>query len=179
MILSDSQIIKEIDAGNIIINPFDRKHLGSNSYDVHLADTLLVYQGGKILDPHKENPVEPIYLEPGGLVLAPGELYLGSTRETTYTKKHAPMLEGRSSIGRLGINIHATAGVGDVGFCGYWTLEITVVRPVKVYPGMKIGQVLFYNVQGEVLRPYDTKPGAKYNLQGSLPQPSKYHLDVK
>jgi dCTP deaminase len=91
------------------------------------------------------------------------------TEEYTETHKHVPFLEGKSSIGRLGIDIHATAGKGDVGFCNTWTLEISVKQPVRVYAGMPIGQLIYFEVAGEILTPYNTKKNAKYNGQTSLP----------
>ena len=93
----------------------------------------------------------------------PHEFYLGVTAEYTETHAHVPFLEGKSSTGRLGIDIHATAGKGDVGFCGYWTLEISVKQPVRVYKGMPIGQLIYFVVEGEVEVLYNTKGNAKYN----------------
>jgi dCTP deaminase len=84
------------------------------------------------------------------MVLKPGELYLAQTMEHTVTKNLVPVISGRSSIGRLGINVHATAGFGDVGFSGYWTLELFVVRPVIVYAGMQIAQIYYHTIQGQV-----------------------------
>jgi dCTP deaminase len=99
-------------------------------------------------------------------------LYLGVTQEYTETHQHVPFLEGKSSVGRLGIDIHATAGKGDVGFCNHWTLEISVVHPVRVYAGMPIGQLIFFGVEGEVLNPYNRKPSAKYNGRDPRPMES-------
>lgn len=110
----------------------------------------------------------------GGCKLVPGVLYLASTVEYTETHTTVPHLDGKSSIGRLGIFIHATAGRGDVGFKGHWTLELSVVQPVRVYAGMPIGQLTYHLVHGEVERAYQTKPGASY-LDGRdpMPQPSR------
>ncbi len=171
MILSDSEILKAIEKGEIVIEPFDRESLGSNSYDVHLSKHLAVYIDDE-LDARKHNKIKHFEIPEEGYVLQPGELYLGSTLEYTETHKHLPILDGKSSIGRLGIDIHATAGIGDVGFCGHWTLEISVQKPVRVYAGMPIGQIIFYDVKGEVLRPYDKKGSAKYNKQDILPKES-------
>jgi dCTP deaminase len=95
--------------------------------------------------------------------------YLGVTLEYTETHAHVPFLEGKSSTGRLGIDIHATAGKGDVGFCGNWTLEISVKQPVKIYKGMPIGQVIYFPVEGEIITPYNKKGNAKYNAQPDRP----------
>ena len=171
MILSDSEILKAIEKGEIKIDPFKRGALGSNSYDVHLSKHLAAYLDEE-LDAKKHNKIKHFEIPEEGFVLMPDELYLGSTIEKTETYKHLPILDGKSSIGRLGIDIHATAGIGDVGFCGHWTLEISVKKPVRVYAGMPIGQIIFYEVNGEVLRPYNKKTDAKYSNQDKLPKES-------
>ena len=102
----------------------------------------------------------------------PSKLYLGVTEEYTETHAHVPFLEGKSSIGRLGIDIHATAGKGDVGFCNYWTLEISVRQPVKIYAGMPIGQLIYFVVDGEVEVLYNKKKNAKYNRLSKRPMES-------
>jgi len=84
------------------------------------------------------------------------------TEEYTETHNAVPFLEGKSSVGRLGIDIHATAGKGDVGFCNSWTLEISCVQPVRVYAGMPIGQLIYFHVDGEIDQFYHSKKGAKY-----------------
>lgn len=171
MILSDTQIEKEIAQGNIIIEPFKPKCLGSNSYDVHLGKTLGVYDDA-ILDSKKDNSVHYFEIPEEGYVLKPNVLYLGITEEYTETHKHVPFLEGKSSAGRLGIDIHATAGKGDVGFCNYWTLEISAQMPVRVYAGMPIGQLIYFEVSGEVRTSYATKASAKYNQKDVKPMGS-------
>lgn len=161
MILSDQAILAEIEAGSIVIDPFRRTALGSNSYDVHLSKFLAIYQD-EVLDARRHNPIDEVIIPEAGLVLYPGKVYLGVTQEYTETHRHVPFLEGKSSTGRLGIDIHATAGKGDVGFCNTWTLEISVAQPVRVYAGMPIGQLIFFEVSGEILQRYADKPSAKY-----------------
>lgn len=161
MVLTDGQILKEIEKDSILIEPFRRDCLGSNSYDVHLGKYLAVYKD-RVLDAKKHNEIEEIVIPPEGVILVPNTLYLGVTEEYTETHNHVPFLEGKSSIGRLGIHIHATAGKGDVGFCNTWTLEITVAQPVKVYTGMPIGQLIYFAIDGEVISPYNKKESAKY-----------------
>jgi len=161
MILSDLAILEEIKQGSIVIEPFDRKLLGSNSYDVHLGKHLAVYED-KILDAKQHNKITHFEIPEDGYVIQPGTLYLGVTLEYTETHKHVPFLEGKSSTGRLGIDIHATAGKGDVGFCNTWTLEISCVHPVRIYAGMPIGQLIYFPVTGEVENSYSTKKNAKY-----------------
>jgi dCTP deaminase len=162
MILSDTQILKEMRKGTIVIKPFYRKYLGSNSYDVHLGDWLALYDD-EILDAKQHNPIHYFKIPRRGMILVPSKLYLGVTEEYTETHRHVPFLEGKSSIGRLGIDIHATAGKGDVGFCNTWTLEISVRQPVRIYSGMPIGQLIYFEVSGKIEVPYNKKKSAKYN----------------
>lgn len=168
MILSDKEILKHIETGSIHISSFNRKNLGSNSYDIHLGRHLAVYRDG-ILDAKRHNQVRHFEIPEDGIILYPDRFYLGVTEEYTETHAHVPFLEGKSSTGRLGISIHATAGKGDAGFCGYWTLEISVKIPVRVYAGMPIGQLIYFTVDGEIENPYDKKSSAKYSGQGSKP----------
>ena len=168
VILSDSAILECIDKGEIKISPFRRECLGSNSYEVHLGRAIAIYKDS-ILDAKKANSIEHFQIPSEGMVLYPGEFYLGVTEEYTETLKHVPFLEGKSSVGRLGIDIHATAGKGDVGFCNFWTLEISVKKPVRVYAGMPVGQLIYFNTQGEILTPYNVKTSAKYNEKTPRP----------
>lgn len=168
MILSDKEILAEIAAGTIIIEPFERECLGSNSYDVHLGNTLAVYVDD-VLDARKHNRIQYLGIPAEGYVLHPGRLYLGVTAEYTETHRHVPFLEGKSSVGRLGIDIHATAGKGDVGFCNTWTLEISVSQPVRIYAGMPIGQLIYFMVSGEVINSYHHKRNAKYTERTDKP----------
>ena len=168
MILSDSAILREIEQGNIVISPFNRKCLGTNSYDVHLSKHIAIYEDVE-LDARKHNKIGHVWIGEHGAVLSPGTLYLGSTVEYTETHGFVPFLEGKSSTGRLGINIHATAGKGDAGFCNHWTLEITVTQPVRVYAGMPIGQLIYFPVHGEILQPYNRKGSAKYTERNERP----------
>jgi len=161
MILSDQSILEEIEKGSILIEPFNRECLGSNSYDVHLGKHLAVYKDRE-LDVRTHNDIEHFIIPPDGFVLQPSNLYLGVTEEYTETHIHVPFLEGKSSVGRLGIDIHATAGKGDVGYCNTWTLEISCKHPVRIYAGMPIGQLIYFEVRGLVENPYSSKKSAKY-----------------
>jgi len=161
MILSDVKILEEIENGGILIEPFREDCLGTNSYDVHLGKYLATYKN-RVLDAKAQNPIDEIVIPHEGFVLEPGTLYLGVTEEYTETHNHVPFLEGKSSIGRLGIDIHATAGKGDVGFCNTWTLEISCIHPVRVYAGMPIGQLIYFSVEGEIKNYYNKKRNAKY-----------------
>ena len=171
MILSDRRIREEIARRNIVIRPYRPECLGSNSYDVHLGPYLATYTDGA-LDARRPSPIEEFRIPKQGFVLVPGQLYLGVTEEYTETHKCVPFLEGKSSVGRLGIDIHSTAGKGDVGFCNYWTLEMSVKLPVRIYAGMPIGQLIYFEVAGEVERPYDTKKTSKYRTVSPHPIPS-------
>ena len=162
MILTDLKIKEAIDKGEILIEPYRPECLGTHSYDVHLGKYLAIYED-EILDAKKHNTVNHFEIPDEGFILEPGELYLGVTEEYTETHQTVPFLEGKSSIGRLGIDIHATAGKGDVGFCNSWTLEISCVKPVRVYAGMPIGQLIYFKIEGDVQNYYNRKPGAKYN----------------
>lgn len=177
MILSDRMIKRARLNGQILIEPFDESCLGTNSYDVHLGPTLLTYHGE--LDCKVEPQTWEHTIPDTGMTLLPGELYLGSTVEYTETLCHVPFLDGKSSIGRMGITVHCTAGRGDVGFRGHWTLEIHVVRPVTVYAGMKIGQIYYFEC-GEVSRYYEDKIDAKYkDGRDPRPQPSRMWKNFK
>jgi dCTP deaminase len=150
---------------DIVIEPFLPKCVGPNSYDIHLAPEMKVYDVrpngilGKIpvlrsvfsqpLDSRKQNKTIDIKIPETGFVLKPGILYLASTVEYTETRNLVPKIDGRSSIGRLGILVHFTAGFGDVGFCGTWTLEVAVAQPVRVYPFQRIGQLYFEEISPE------------------------------
>ena len=168
MILSDKRILEEMEKGTIKITPFLREQLGSNSYDVHLGSTLAVYKDN-VLDAKKHNEIEFMEIPDEGFVLQPDKFYLGVTQEYTETHVHVPFLEGKSSTGRLGIDIHATAGKGDVGFCGNWTLEISCKQPVRVYKHMPIGQLIYFPVEGEIEVKYNQKKNAKYSGQPNKP----------
>ena len=168
MILTDKTILAEIEKGTIKIEPYRPDCLGTNSYDVHLGKYLATYKD-RVLDAKKHNEIDVFEIPDDGLVLDPGTLYLGVTEEYTETHAHVPFLEGKSSVGRLGIDIHATAGKGDVGYCNTWTLEISVSQPVRVYHGMPIGQLIYFTVDGGIQNMYNKKANAKYNERTTKP----------
>ena len=168
MILSDKKILEGINNGEIVIEPYRPDCLGTNSYDVHLGPTFAIYND-HVLDAKKHNKITHFDIPEEGFVLHPNTLYLGVTEEYTETHNSVPFLEGKSSVGRLGIDIHATAGKGDVGFCNTWTLEISCTHPVRVYAGMPIGQLIYFMVEGEIENYYNKKKGAKYNTRTVKP----------
>jgi dCTP deaminase len=176
MILSDRKIREALDDGRIVIRPYRADCLGTNSYDVHLGPYLMVYRRGA-LDARSANPVREFRIPPEGFVLVPGQLYLGVTEEYTETHGYVPFLEGKSSVGRLGIDIHSTAGKGDEGFCNYWTLEMSVKLPVRIYAGMPVGQLIYFEISGPIGRSYSNKQSAKYRRVSPHPMPSRMHLN--
>jgi dCTP deaminase len=148
MILTGEEIKSQL-GKNILIDPFDEKQLNPNSYNLRLHDELIVYEE-IVLDVRRPNRYRRHIIPPEGFVLQPQQLYLARTIERTETHNYVPMLEGRSSIARLGLFVHASAGVGDIGFSGYWTLELVAVHPIRIYPGLPICQILYMTVQGEI-----------------------------
>lgn len=156
MILSGLEIERRL-GSDIIIDPYRREQLNPNSYNLRLHDTLLVYEHSE-LDMKTPNAAKELIIPEDGLLLESGKLYLGRTIEHTRTENLVPMLEGRSSIGRLGLFVHITAGFGDVGFNGFWTLEIFCVQPIRVYAGVEICQIFYHTLEGE----YASYSGGKY-----------------
>lgn len=189
--LSGLEIQQAVESGRIEISPFSKDQVNPNSYNLRLSNQLLVYDFTKIpsvdvfysdsgdrvhyrpLDMRKENPVRKMTIEETGFLLVPGTLYLGSTVERTKCSDLVPIIEGRSSIGRLGLCVHVTAGFGDCGFDGRWTLELTVVHPLIVYPNVKICQIAFTPIIGQYI-PYQ----GKYQNQ-TEPQPSRLWKDFE
>ena len=167
MILSGLKIREEVRNGKIQIDPFSEKQLNPNSYNLRLHDELLVYTE-PVLDVKKANAYKLLRIPEDGLVLEPGVLYLGRTVEFTRTDGFVPMLEGRSSMGRLGLCVHVTAGFGDVGFAGYWTLEIHAIMPIRIYPGMEICQIYYHTVEGEFQNYVSGKYQNNSGIQPSL-----------
>lgn len=170
MILSGLEIEKRL-GRDIEITPYNPKQLNPNSYNLRLHNKLLVYDELP-LDMKKLNPTKELIIAEGGLLLEPGKLYLGRTVEHTKTDSYVPMLEGRSSVGRLGMFVHVTAGFGDVGFNGYWTLEIFVVEPLIIYPEVEICQIYFHTIEGE----YQSYVSGKYQNNSGI-QPSYLYKD--
>ena len=164
MILVDKTILSEIEKGNIKVDPFNRDHLGTNSIDLTLNPNMMVYSN-HVLDCRATNDTLNITIPEKGFVLQPGELYIASTNEYTETLNAVPKLEGKSSLGRLGLFIHITAGYGDVGFKGTWTLELVATIPLRIYPNMKICQISYHAISDKPLVSYDEKEDAKYSGQ--------------
>lgn len=172
MILSGREICNKL-GKEIIIEPFNDKQLNPNSYNLTLHNELLIYRE-PILDMKKKNEVRTLIIPQDGLLLEPGTLYLGRTNEYTRTDNYVPMLEGRSSIGRLGLYIHVTAGFGDVGFSGYWTLEMHCIHPIRIYSGVEICQIFYHTIEGD----FDKYCSGKYQNNKGV-QPSMLYKDFE
>jgi dCTP deaminase len=166
MILSGSEIEARL-GSDIVIEPFEASQLNPNSYNLRLHNELLVYEE-VVLDMRRPNRHRRVEIPPEGFVLDPGRLYLGRTFERTETHNLVPMLEGRSSIGRLGLFVHITAGFGDVGFNGYWTLEMFAVQPIRVYAGVEICQIFYHTLEGAIQEYSSDKYQHNRDIQPSL-----------
>jgi len=152
MILTDHTITAEINNGNIVVEPFIPENLGTNSIDLTLSNTLVLYTES-VLDVRKKNLSVPVIIPPEGIILQPGIVYLASTVEYTETLRHVPVLMGK------------------------WTLELIAVQRIKIYPGMKIAQIVYHEISEMPKVSYDKKEDAKYSNQGSEPVASKNYLN--
>lgn len=155
MILTGSEIKEQVLKKKIHIVPFDEKDLNPNSYNFRLGNKLKMYKSNT-LDPAKMNEFKEMIIPKKGFVLEPGKLYLGHTIEEMGSDFFVPTMQARSSIGRLGLYIYLNSGLGDIGFKKQWTLELHSIHRLKVYPGMKIGQMLFWKPKGKIIL-YDGK----------------------
>jgi len=170
VILTGSAITEANAAGRIRITPFANGRVNPNSYNLRLGPALLTYRT-RVLDPYRQNPTRRREIGERGFVLRPGRLYLGHTIEECGSDHYVPLLFGRSSVGRLGLFVEITAPIGDLGYHGQWTLMLHSIRPLRVYTGMTIAQVMFFATLGQA-RLY----AGKY--QGSTgPQASRYWID--
>lgn len=174
MILTGDKILEELTKRRIEISPFSEKQLNPNSYNLTLSDTLIEYDGKEALDLKIKPKGKKITIDHGGILLQPNRLYLGCTNEFTHTDRYVPMLEGRSSIARYGLQIHISAGFGDIGFAGKWTLEIVPTVPVWIYPNTEICQIYFLETLGNRTRSYN---GGKYQNSTDIVE-SRLYLEL-
>ena len=174
MLLSDRDIRAELDAGRVALEPFDEAMIQPSSIDFRLDKFFRVFENHRYphIDPAQDQSdltrmVETVGEEP--FILHPGEFVLGSTYEVVSLPDDiAARVEGKSSLGRLGLLTHATAGFVDPGFSGHVTLELANVAtlPIKLYPGMKIGQLCFFRLSSPAEHPYGSeKYGSRYQGQ--------------
>ena len=162
MLLSDRDILSELDQGRVVLDPYDPALLQPSSFDVRLDRLFRLFDNHKyaVIDPAEHQPELTRLVETRGdepFILHPGEFVLGSTYEqVTLPDDIAARLEGKSSLGRLGLLTHSTAGFVDPGFTGHITLELSNVAtlPIKLWPGMKIGQLCFFRLSSPAMRPY-------------------------
>ena len=185
MLLSDRDILAEIDAKRVQLDPFDAAMVQPSSVDVRLDRFFRVFENHRYphIDPAEEQPDLTRMVEPDGgepFILHPGEFVLGSTYElVTLPDDVAARLEGKSSLGRLGLLTHSTAGFIDPGFSGHVTLELSNVAtlPIKLWPGMKIGQLCFFRLSSPAEHPYGSaKYGSRYQGQRG-PTASRSHAN--
>ena len=183
MILSDRTIKAELEAGRIVIDPLDMTCIQPSSVDLHLDNTFRVFRNHtrQVIDVKVDQSdlTEEVRIDGGeAFVLHPGEFALGSTLERIGLPDDlVGRIEGKSSLGRLGLLIHSTAGFVDAGWDGYLTLELSNVAnlPITLYPGMKIGQISFMQMTTSADVPYGSNSlGSKYKGQRG-PTPSRYH----
>jgi len=166
MILTGSRIHDEWNAGRIDIQPFHPKQLNPNSYDFRLGELLKVYTD-EVLDLRRHNPTREIPIPEEGFVLQPGRIYLGHTLEWMGSDCYVPIIRAKSSTARLGLFVHVTSDLIDIGSHNQWTLQLNAVHPVRIYAGMRIGQVTFWEPKGEIVL-YSGKYQGSRGPQGSL-----------
>ena len=164
MILTGHEIRRQVELGSIQITPFNHKFLNPNSYDFTLGDSLIVYRK-RLLDTKSNNPIKRIYIGDSGIKLSPDRLYLAHTVEHFATNDYVPMLFAKSSVARLGLFIHATANLIDIGHRGQWTLQLHAVQPIRIYAGMRIGQATFWKPKGKI----ELYRGKYQDSKGPLP----------
>jgi len=162
MILTGPEIKEQINLGNIEIDPYVPEHVNPASIDLTLGEQVVTYDTSlsvmrtansryiEFLDAKQECPVQHHHIPTAGFLIFPGELYLMHTVERVRATRFVPIIDGKSSLGRLGVSIHQTAGYGDPGFDGQYTMEVTCVLPVRLYAGMRVAQIRFHAVQGVV-----------------------------
>ncbi|SFE61350.1 dCTP deaminase [Actinopolyspora alba] len=185
MLLSDRDLRKELDEGRLELDPFDDSLIQPSSIDVRLDRFFRVFDNSKYthIDPSRQQDDLTSLVEHSdddAFVLHPGEFVLGSTYETVRLPDDlAGRLEGKSSLGRLGLLTHSTAGFIDPGFSGHITLELSNVAnlPITLWPGMKIGQLCLFRLSSPAEHPYGSKAaGSRYQNQRG-PTPSRAHLN--
>jgi dCTP deaminase len=170
MILTGPEIAKEVARGAITIAPFNASQISPNSYNIRLSKTIATYED-HVLDAARENKTRTVSIPDDGIILQSNLIYLGASIEIIGSAEYVPILRARSSIARLGLFVHVTADLIDLGYVGQLTLQLHAVQRTRIYTGMEIGQVTFWRTQGEKVQ-YCGK------YQGSIgPVPSKSFLD--
>jgi dCTP deaminase len=170
MILTGSEIKKQVGSDRIMISPFSEDQINPNSYNFRLGKTLKYYTN-HVLDPKIQQDTIEVEIPEEGYVLQPNKIYLGHTLEVMGSKNYVPIIRARSSTARLGLFVHVTADLIDIGSYNQWTLQLHAVQPVRVFPEMLIGQVTFWEVLGDI----ELYKGKYQGLMG--PQPSQIYKD--
>lgn len=168
-ILTGAEIRKRIQEGRIEITPFNEENLGANSYDVALGETVFRVISKQVRIDKRSETVEIGYFTDGCFLLRPGEFYLGVTKEFVAAYDSIPILEGRSSYARMGLEVHCSAGFGDIGFANHWTLEMTVKKEMLIKPGEKIAQIYFQQAVGSIDLQYTERKSSHYIEINKLP----------
>jgi dCTP deaminase len=166
MILSGEEIRTRL-GSDVCICPFADEHCNPNSYDLTLHNELLVYEE-VVLDLKEPNRFRRLSIPEDGLILSPGQLYLGRTVEYTETHRLVPMISGRSSLSRLGLFVHGSGGFGSIGYRGHWTIELYTIQPIRIYPGVKICQIAYQEIVGNVRECCSSKYQNSLDIQPSL-----------
>jgi len=172
MILTGEEIKKQINKKNIVINPFNQKNITTNSYDLTLGEEYLIYTD-KILDPAKENKYKIKKIPKKGLLLKKGNFILGHSKEIIGSKKFVPLIHAKSGIARLGLFVHITADLIDIGSIGNTTFQLYATKNIRIYPNMLIGQVSFWVPKGKII----SYNGKYQNSMG--PKASQIYKDFK
>lgn len=172
MILTGNEIYKNVKKGGVKIDPFNTSQITTNSYDLRLGGDLIQYTS-KTLDPKKPAKYKVIHIPKSGYIMKPGQFLLGSSLEKIGGTRFVPIIHAKSGIARLGLFVHVTADLIDIGSYGNCTFQLFSTLPIKLHRGMLIGQVSFWVPKGKILKYH-----GKY--QGSEgPKPSLIHLDYK
>lgn len=166
MILSGEEIHSRLGNG-ICIDPFCEDSLNRNSYSLTLHHELLVYEE-VVLDMKEPNRFRRLRIPDKGLILSPGQLYLARTVEYTETHDLVPMIQGRPNLARLGLLVHCSAAMGETGFCGYWTLELSVVQPIRIYGGIRICQIAYHELTGAIRDRHHGCAAKQFDIQPSM-----------
>ena len=170
MILTGNKILEEVGRGKIKVTPFDKKRITTNSYDLRLGDKLIRYTS-KVMDPKKEPKFKLIDIPSDGINMKAGDFLLGSTKEKIGSDFYVPIIHAKSGTARMGLFVHITADLIDIGSFGNATLQLYATLPVRLYPGMLIAQVSFWKPQGKII----LYKGKYQNSQG--PMASMTHKD--
>ena len=150
MILTGTEIQKEFNAGNITISSFAPERVTTNSYDLSLSDELLFYTDD-VLDPTKKPNYKTVKIGPEGILLEKGTFCLGSSKEKIGSDKYVPILHAKSGVARVGLFVHCTADLIDIGSHGNITFQLYATLPIRLYPGMLLGQVSFWVPKGKIV----------------------------